>query len=102
MKITIDYEITGCGDCPCLKLGNAYDGGDGRSNRPVYKCDKGVFGGTDSFNYDTGLSRKPKVPPYGCPYFKVRVVERVASKLNIDVRELEKILLDEHCILKEL
>lgn len=101
MKITIDYEVTGCSDCPHLKKGKTF-GNDGRDGVLVYKCDKGVFGGKCSYGCDTGLYKKPKVPPYGCPYFKTTPMERVASKLNISEDELDGILVQEHCVLKEL
>lgn len=100
MKISVDYEITGCVDCPYLRTGRTY-GNDGRDGWTVYICSKGVFGGTGDWG-DFGLDRKPKIAPYGCPYLNATAIERVASKINITTKEFEKILKDEHCEVKEI
>ncbi|MGL5151614.1 MAG: hypothetical protein ACRC7N_13705 [Clostridium sp.] len=100
MKITIGYEVTSCSDCPHIETGRTY-GNDGRDGTLVYKCKKGVFGGNDGWG-DFGERIKPKVPPYGCPYFTSKLMERVASKLGIDVAKLKEILAQEHCEIKEI
>ncbi|XZN14484.1 hypothetical protein ACSW9O_15570 (plasmid) [Clostridium perfringens] len=100
MKVSIDFEITNCGDCPFLTKGRTF-GNDGRDGVTVYKCKKGVFGGTDEFGYDTGNCSIPKAPPYGCQYIKADILDRVSSKLNISTNELRRILNEEHCELKE-
>lgn len=100
MKITIDYEVSGCKDCPYLTTGRTF-GNDGRDGTTVYKCNKGVFGGSNSWG-SFGLDRKPEVPPFGCPYFKSSAVERVASRLNISCSKLNDILNEEHADIVDL
>lgn len=95
MKVKIDYEITGCNDCPYLRKGTDF-GNDGRT---VYICSKGAYGGfgKGDFGTDSGPYRIPKVPPYKCPYFKCSGLDRVASNLDIDSKELDRVLKEENC-----
>lgn len=94
MKITIDYEVSGCSDCPYLAKGRTY-GNDGRDGRLVYKCNKGTFGGSNDLG-DCGLDMIPAAPPYGCPFFKCSGIERLASRLNVKCTTLNDILNEEH------
>lgn len=100
MKISVEYEINGCEDCPFLTTGKTY-GNDGRDGSLVYKCNKGVFGGSDNWG-SFGLEIKPKVPPFGCPYIKSSVIERVSSRLNISCNKLNQILKEEHADLIDM
>ncbi len=100
MKAVINYEITGCHDCPYLTKGLTY-GNDGRDGVIVYKCEKGAFGGEDeygSFGFDT----KPTIPPYKCPFLKYPAEERVAARLNVDYKKFKQILAQECVEIKEL
>lgn len=101
MKVSIDFEITSCKDCPFLTTGTSF-GIDGRGGSTVCKCKKGVFGGKDGYGCDTGECSIPKTPPYGCPYIQANVLDRVAFKMNISVNELKQVLNEEHCEIKEL
>lgn len=100
MKVNVEYEVTCCRDCPYLKTGQSF-GSDGRCGPMVYKCNKGAYGGIDEFGYSTGYYSIPKVPPYKCPLFNEEPMKRVASKLEIKVSKLERILEEENCELKE-
>ena len=100
MKVTIKYEVENCNNCPYLAKGRTF-GNDGRDGKTVYKCTKGAYGGKDEFGYSTGSYSIPKVPPYGCPLFNESPIKRVASKLEISISKLEKILEEENCELKE-
>lgn len=94
MKITIEYEVTGCKDCPYLTTGKTY-GNDGRDGSLVYMCKKGVYGATTEWG-DLGAYNIPLYPPRNCPYFNSTPVERLASKLNKSVNEIERILEEEN------
>ena len=100
MVINVEYEVDGCYNCPFIKRGTNY-GMDGRDSRTVYVCEKGAFGGKNEWG-DFGFNTMPKVAPYGCPYFNNPPIDRVASKLDIDVKKLEKILNEEHCIITDI
>ena len=100
MKVTIEYEVENCKNCPYLAKGRTF-GNDGRDGETVYKCTKGAYGGKDEFGYSTGSYSIPKVPPYGCPLLNESPIKRVASKLEISISKLEKILEEENCELKE-
>ena len=101
MKVTLDFEIKNCKDCPFLTTGRTY-GNDGRDGYLVYMCKKGVFGGAGDFGYDMGEDSIPKVPPYGCPYIKTNALDRIASKLGIITEELKDVLDQEHCDIVEI
>lgn len=94
MKITVEYEVSGCKDCPYLTKGKTY-GNDGRDGVVVYICEKGAYGCKKSEFGDLGLSSIPLYPPKSCPFFNSTPTERLASKLNMDVKRLEKILKEE-------
>lgn len=98
MKIKIEFDITGCVDCPQLTTGRTF-GNDGRDGQTVYKCKKGVFGGKCSYGCDTGEYTVPKIPPFGCPYIKANSIDRVASKLKISSVRLKQILNEENCVI---
>lgn len=102
MKVTLDFEIKSCKDCPFLTTGRTY-GNDGRDGYLVYMCKKGVFGGVGDFGYDIGEDSIPKVPPYGCPpYIKTNALDRIASKLGITTEELKDVLDQEHYDIVEI
>lgn len=102
MKAIINLEVTGCKNCPYTRIGRSF-GNDGRDGSTVYICTQGAFGGKydDGFG-EFGPSSLPSIPPLKCPILKYDAMERVASKINIKVDALRKILLDEQCELKDV
>ena len=88
MIVHVSYNATSCVDCPYLRKGIG-----SLSNVVLYSCTNGIFGALDEHGHTTG-------PPYGCLLFNG--LDRVASKLGVSRRKLERIFEEECCILKEL
>lgn len=98
----LGIKVTGCKDCPYCNKTRTY-GNDGRDGSIVYVCDKGAFGNIDDVKYygfpgyATGPRSIPRYPGRKCPLFNTTPIRSIASKLDMDEKELKNILESEDC-----